>query len=345
MPNLADSLVEDLLKAGFDQVANIRDALGRSSDTQLDRLWAVFRQSDGNPEPTVEERFRAGLTLVGLDTNNEEWKPSDDNFLAEQLLATNPVFQPVLWDLLRPRRKSLAEPIEAAFRDSDRSDPEKLGAANALVDLASDDIPRLANLMTVATPEQFAVLYPLVAASPSPSTVEELANTAATLPPDELGSVERIGYGQQRANAAVTLVRLGEREKALPVFNYTDDPEALTQFIFRCRERGVGVEPLLELLDIESRRASEGPALEISSEAFRDSSRARYALLLALGEFTLQGIPELRRDHSPETIRELVRERSQFGRPRCSRLVAAAVGTDRGGHPRRPDASTVFGRP
>ena len=53
-----------------------------------------------------------------------------------------------------------------------------------------------------------------------------------------IGVRERVPYGQRRANAAVTLLRLGEREKALPVFEVTDDPEALTQFIFRCRPRG-----------------------------------------------------------------------------------------------------------
>ena len=55
---------------------------------------------------------------------------------------------------------------------------------------------------------------------------------------DDAASRTRIGgawsYGQRRTNAAVTLLRLGEREKVLPVFNMTDDPEALTQFIFRC---------------------------------------------------------------------------------------------------------------
>ena len=50
--------------------------------------------------------------------------------------------------------------------------------------------------------------------------------------------MERVPFGQRRANAAVTLLRLGEREKGLPVFDVTDDPEALTQFIFRCRPRG-----------------------------------------------------------------------------------------------------------
>ena len=64
-----------------------------------------------------------------------------------------------------------------------------------------------------------------------------------------MGSVERVAYGQRRAGAAVTLLRLGEREKVLPVFEVSDDPEALTQFIFRCRPRGVGVEALLDCLE------------------------------------------------------------------------------------------------
>jgi hypothetical protein len=93
-----------------------------------------------------------------------------------------------------------------------------------------------------------------------------------------------VPYGQRRANAAVTLLRLGEREKVLPVFEMTDDPEALTQFIFRCRPRGVGVDALLDCLQ----RVSDGPV-------DRYGHHARYALLLTLGEFTLEEIPASRR--------------------------------------------------
>ena len=130
-----------------------------------------------------------------------------------------------------------------------------MSAANAFADYAAGDIPKLSQLLTVATPEQFAVLYPIVAASPAPATIEDLAKIAATPPSVELGSVERIPYGQRRANAAVTLLRLGEREKVLPVFDMTDDPEALTQFIFRCRPRGVGVDALLDCLRTGQRRS------------------------------------------------------------------------------------------
>ena len=128
-------------------------------------------------------------------------------------------------------------------------------AANAFADYAAGDIPKLSQLLTVATPEQYAVLYPIVAASPAPATVDDLARIAATPPSAELGSVERIPYGQRRANAAVTLLRLGEREKVLPVFEMTDDPEALTQFIFRCRPRGVAVDAALGLSATGQRRS------------------------------------------------------------------------------------------
>jgi hypothetical protein len=44
------------------------------------------------------------------------------------------------------------------------------------------------------------------------------------------------------------------------VFDWTDDPEALTQFIVRCKSRGISVETLLDLLEIVTRRVSEGPS-------------------------------------------------------------------------------------
>ena len=42
----------------------------------------------------------------------------------------------------------------------------------------------------------------------------------------------------------------------------TDDPEALTQFIFRCRERGVGVEAMLDCLQ----RVSDAPQDRVSAQ-------------------------------------------------------------------------------
>ncbi|MFM8214115.1 MAG: formylglycine-generating enzyme family protein, partial [Pirellula sp.] len=92
----------------------------------------------------------------------------------------------------------------------------------------------------------------------------------------------RIAFGQKRANAAVTMLKLGEKESVLPVFNWTDDPEALTQFIFRCKPRGIPVEALLDLLDL------------VSVDPMKYPKDTRYALLLSIGEYGRSEIPASR---------------------------------------------------
>ena len=239
-PLLRDPLVEELLSNKVVYVGPIRQQL---------RPWAKeltekFRDIMRDEKDDVQHRFLAALALADYVPESEKawWTEQDLKFVAVQLVAANAEFQPLLREYLRPMRGQLLVDLEKIFADTKGTDGQRLSAANAFVDYAASDIAKLSQLLTVATPEQYPVLNPLVAASPAPTTVEELSKIAATLPETELGSVERIPFGQRRANAAVTLLRLGEREKVLPVFEMTDDPEALTQLIFRCRPRGVGID-------------------------------------------------------------------------------------------------------
>jgi formylglycine-generating enzyme required for sulfatase activity len=78
------------------------------------------------------------------------------------------------------------------------------------------------------------------------------------------------------------MLKLGEKESVLPVFNWTDDPEALTQFIFRCKPRGIPVGTLLDLLDL------------VSVDPMRYPKDTRYALLLSIGEYGRSEIPASR---------------------------------------------------
>ena len=95
----------------------------------------------------------------------------------------------LLRDALRPIRARLLGDLERIFADAKATDAQQLSAANAFADYAAGDIPKLSQLLAVATPEQYAVLYPIVAASPAPATIEDLAKIAATPPSVELGSV------------------------------------------------------------------------------------------------------------------------------------------------------------
>jgi hypothetical protein len=282
-PSLVDPLAEELLAGKVIYVVPIRQLLRPAAADLTEKFRAILR--DGKSD--VQRRFRAALALAEYvrESDAASWTDQDLKLVAEQLVASNAEFQPLLRDALRPIQGLLLGNLERIFADPKATDGQRLSAANAVADFAAGDIAKLSELLTVATPDQYAVLYPIVAAIPAPATVEQLGKIAATPPLSDLGSVPRVAYGQRRANAAVTLLRLGEREKVLPVFEMTDDPEALTQFIFRCRPRGVGVEPLLDCLRI----LSEAPV-----ERF--PRYARYALLLALGEFRLDEIPDARRE-------------------------------------------------
>ena len=88
----------------------------------------------------------------------------------------------------------------------------------------------------------------------------------------------------------------------LPVFDVTDDPEALTQFMFRCRDRGIGAEALLDCLKLVSDAPQD-----------RFPRHARYALLLALGEFTLEEIPAARREALLQQLADWYRQDPSSG--------------------------------
>jgi formylglycine-generating enzyme required for sulfatase activity len=282
-PSQVEPLIEELLAGHATYVLPIRAILRPAAAGLAEQFRRLLHDEKADPK----RRFRAALALADEvdESGAGSWPPADLTFVAGQLVSSNAEVQPLLREALRAIGTQLVGDLEARFADGQATPAQRLGAANALADFAVNDIGRLTRLLAIAEPEQFDVLYPIVAASRTAPVVEDLVRIAATPPPQELGSVERVAFGQRRAGAAAALLRVGEREKVLPVFEVTDDPEALTQFIFRCRPCGVGIHALLDCLG----RASDGPAGRVPRGA-------RYALLLALGEFTLAEVPESRRD-------------------------------------------------
>ena len=184
---LVEPLLEELLTNKVVYVGPIRQQLRPYAGELTEKLRAILR--DGKAE--ANRRFRAAVALVDYVPESEaaSWTEQDLKFVAEQLVSSNAEFQPLLRDALRPIRARLLGDLERIFADAKATDAQQFSAANAFADYAAGDIPKLSQLLAVATPEQFAVLYPIVAASPAPATIEDLARIAATPPSVELGSV------------------------------------------------------------------------------------------------------------------------------------------------------------
>ncbi len=202
---LADYVSESEERAGNEFPDSLRPVVARSPDL-------ATRPTEGLHSPGQSGDLRSGRRR-GQETRAEQksgshsrpiseavwWTDADLKFVAGQLVSSNAEYQPLFREALRPIRARLLGNLERLFADAQATDARRLGAANALADYAEKDVARLAGLLPVGTPEQFAVLYPIVAASRTTAAIEDLGKIAATGPPEALGSVDRVAYGQRRA--------------------------------------------------------------------------------------------------------------------------------------------------
>jgi hypothetical protein len=278
------SLIEDVTEAYFTKEISyllpIRQILSARGDSLTEPMTKRLKDWKENPEA----RLRAAVALAKFQKqpSDLDWDQETTKFVAVLLVSANPEFQPIYRQGLRPIKAKLIDSLTGLFTDKSLKETQSLSAAISLADFAGDDQLKIADLLIDATPGQYAILYPLIEKDPTAQAVSKLKEVASSQPPDDLGSVPRIAFGQRRANAAVTMLKLGEKENVLPVFNWTDDPEALTQFIFRCKPRGIPVGTLLDLLDL------------VSVDPMRYPKDTRYALLLSIGEYGRSEIPASR---------------------------------------------------
>ena len=227
------------------------------------RPYAVSSRSDSGPAAATRKRTQIAASAPRWlwpdyvpESDAAWWTEADLKFVAEQLVSSNAEYQPLLREALRPIRARLLGDLERIFADAKATDAQRLSAANAFADYAEKN----PEVVPTARRRHAGAIRGAVSdrgGRPHARHDRGARQIAATAPPEELGSVERIAYGQRLRTPRRRLLRLGEREKALPVLDMSDDPEALTQFIFRCRPRGVGVDAILDCLQRVSSRSGK----------------------------------------------------------------------------------------
>ena len=277
-----ESLKDALLDADVRNFEVIRNELASHKEQFSKELWVSFRN-----EQNDKRRFRASLALANYVADNEQWTDDDAKYLVDTLLNQVPEEQPLYRRFLVDIKERLYPELKRAFLDPAGKERQTLGAAKAFSEYALDDIGQIADVAAEASLDQWDVLYSVLEDA-SPDPIHAALRPVVSEQPDEsLSPLKRVRFGKRRSGAAITLLRKGDREQIFDALRVTDDPESLTQFVHRCRARGVTPQELLECLDAADklRQGKTGNEREIED-------RVLFGFLLALGEFPLAQIPD-----------------------------------------------------
>ena len=155
-PRQADYLRERLLTASPSDVSVLREALRPHQGSVTPRLWEVVAAA----KPDDPRLLPSASALALLDPQNDRWKQAG-LAVSDALVGVNAVSLGGWTDLLRPVRKALTPRLASIFRDAQRPESERRLATNVLFDYAGDDPDLVADLLMVADPKPYSILFPI----------------------------------------------------------------------------------------------------------------------------------------------------------------------------------------
>jgi formylglycine-generating enzyme required for sulfatase activity len=279
-PGQVEYLSKRMLNAGPTELPVIRDTLLAYRDDLVEGLWDVLSNTKEDPD----RRFRAARVLATYDPGRDAWQNAS-KFVSDHLLASvqkNPSHYATLLDQLRPVRAWLLPSLTEAYRNKERPESRRSVATTILAEYASNQPSILAELLMDADEEQFAVIYPNVAADRE-RAVAILEGTLIIPLASKKTEDEKERLAKRQANAAVALLKMGQPEQVWPVLRHTPDPRARSYLIHRLSPLGANSGAILQRLDVET------------------DVTIRRALLLSLGEYG-------KRELSPEARQALLRK-------------------------------------
>jgi serine/threonine protein kinase/formylglycine-generating enzyme required for sulfatase activity len=291
----ADYLYRRLLDAEPTQLSVIRDALAGRQGALTEKLWAVVEgpQKGKESRGLRHRRLRAAAALAVYDPDSPRWDSAQGAVAAD--LVTVPAVHLANWvEALRPVRNRLLAPLSAVFRDGKRRETERSLATDILADYAARRPGVLAELLMDADEKQFAVLFPKVLPHRG-RAVSVLSETVKTPLEAIMTDEDRETLAKRQANAAVALLRLGQAGQAWPLLRHRPDPRVRSYLIHRLALLGADPGAIVRQLEDEK---------EVS---------IRRALLLALGEFGLDRLPDDDRERLVPVVLRQYREDADAG--------------------------------
>jgi serine/threonine protein kinase/formylglycine-generating enzyme required for sulfatase activity len=258
-PGQVPGLYRALLEADPDDFLVIRGQLAPHAAELAEPLWRVVE--DGQAEPS--RRLRAGAALAAYAADDERWQGAAGP-VTGQLVKESALHLRQWLAALQPVRQHLLPHLADVYRGKDPA--ERPLATSALGHYFADRPAVLIDLVKDADTRQYLQLIDKLTPYRDETVAAMTAELNRTLP-GEAPPAAREELARRQANAAVTLFRLGERERVWPLFRHSADPARRSFLIHSLKPLGADPVPLAQRWSEEQ---------DVSS---------RRALLLCLGEF------------------------------------------------------------
>jgi serine/threonine protein kinase/formylglycine-generating enzyme required for sulfatase activity len=308
-------LYNAMLNADPIQLPVIRDALKERSSVLIPHLWKILE--DPAQEPI--RRFNAGSALASFDSPTTEadrarWKPHGE-FLVQRCIdeiSRNAGRLLVLQETFRPAARVLFEPLLRMFRDRDPSRSSRRSIAVQLIDAYADRIDELVELLLNADANEYSG-YLKRLESDKAEAIERLDREIRTTPVSGLEAMPentdssavmaamialaeyRKALAERQGRAGVALVMLGAADRAWPSLRHSSDPSVRSELIHGLARYGADPSFLV-------RRLRSEPDLS-----------SRRALILALGEYPVNRLPEADRNGLVDLLVQWFRHESDPG--------------------------------
>lgn len=279
-----DYLYLRLLEAAPQEISVLCDVLAPRQNDLREQLWTVVEHPD---QGTEHRRLRAACALAKYDPQNDRWAAVAGP-VVDDLVSVPPAYLERWMDSLKPVSGKLQAALEAVFRDAGRTETKRILATSILADYLAGRPQTLADLLMDADEKLFHSLF---------DKLEEHKERGAAFLQAEIdkhlgdagdeAAKERLA--KRQANAAAALVRMNRPDKAWPLLKHRQDPRVRSYLIHRLGPMGIEADTIIQRLHEEA------------------DLTIRRALILSLGEISLDSWPPGKRESFAAEMRELYR--------------------------------------
>jgi formylglycine-generating enzyme required for sulfatase activity len=265
------------------EVVAASNALQPYESEYRERLWKTAKDSETDPQV----QYRALVALAAYDPRDTRWQTMGDKVVKQLLREQDRLYLTTMLRALEPVRDALFEPLHDVFLGHNPELQDRRHVAATVLEyftrpglnkttnpsVRKDDEDRFANLVLEADDRQYKIFWQRIF-DEQRDLVQfmkaELGKTPEKAPEKD---EEFESLAGRKANAAVTLLRLGKQdEEVWKLLRHSADPSVRTYIVHRLSTYGVPVQRVVD-------RVLEG----IPETSERTSERR--GLILSLGEY------------------------------------------------------------